>query len=67
MPVRVVSLSHIPRQQSPGRELQWLATPEPIGAEKISMAVLNESLKSSRSTIPKSYQECLVRLILIGV
>ncbi len=41
MPVRVVSLSHIRRQQLPGRELQWLVTPETIGAEKISMAVMD--------------------------
>ncbi len=41
MPVRVVSLSDTPRQQLPGRELQWLVTPETIGAEKISMAVMD--------------------------
>jgi mannose-6-phosphate isomerase-like protein (cupin superfamily) len=41
MPVRVASLSDIRRQQLPGRELQWLVTPETIGAEKISMAVMD--------------------------
>jgi mannose-6-phosphate isomerase-like protein (cupin superfamily) len=41
MAVRIVSLSDVPRQQLPGRELQWLVTPETIGAERISMAVMD--------------------------
>jgi mannose-6-phosphate isomerase-like protein (cupin superfamily) len=41
MPVRVVSLDDIPAQDLPGRGLQWLVTPETIGAEKISMAVMD--------------------------
>jgi mannose-6-phosphate isomerase-like protein (cupin superfamily) len=41
MPVQVVSLDDIPAQDLPGRSLQWLVTPETIGAEKISMAVMD--------------------------
>lgn len=41
MAIRIVSLSDVPAQQLPGRQLQWLVTPETIGAEKISMAVMN--------------------------
>ncbi|GAB4526933.1 MAG: hypothetical protein Kow0063_01700 [Anaerolineae bacterium] len=41
MAIRIVSLSDIPAQQLPGRQLQWLVTPETIGAEKISMAVMD--------------------------
>lgn len=40
MAIRIASLSDIPAQQLPGRELKWLVTPETIGAEKISMAVM---------------------------
>jgi quercetin dioxygenase-like cupin family protein len=41
MAIRIASLSDIPAQQLPGRELQWLVTPETIGAENISMAVMD--------------------------
>lgn len=41
MAVKVVSLSDIPVQQMPGRELQWLVTKETVGAEIISMAVMD--------------------------
>lgn len=41
MPVQVVSLEDIPAQDLPGRSLQWLVTPETLGAEKISMAVMD--------------------------
>lgn len=41
MAVRIVSLNDIPRQQLPGRELHWLVAKESIGAEKISMAVMD--------------------------
>lgn len=41
MAIRIASLSDIPPQKLPGRELQWLVTPETIGAEKISMAIMD--------------------------
>jgi mannose-6-phosphate isomerase-like protein (cupin superfamily) len=41
MGIRIASLSDVPAQKLPGRELQWLVTPETIGAEKISMAVMD--------------------------
>ena len=41
MAVQIVSLGDIPRQQLPGRELQWLVTPETMDAERISMAVMD--------------------------
>lgn len=41
MAVRVVSLDDTPVQQLPGRTLQWLVTPETLGAEKISIAIMN--------------------------
>ena len=41
MAVQIVSLSDIPRQKLPGRELQWLVTPETMDAERISMAVMD--------------------------
>ena len=41
MAIRIASLREIPAQQLPGRELQWLVTPETIGAEKISMAIMD--------------------------
>ncbi len=40
MPVRIVNLSEIPLQHLPGRDLQWIVTPETIGAEKLSVAVM---------------------------
>ena len=41
MAIRIASLSDVPAQKLPGRELQWLVTPETIGAEKISMAIMD--------------------------
>lgn len=37
MPIPIVSPQDIPAQQMPGRTLQWLATAETIGAQKLSM------------------------------
>jgi len=41
MPVKVVSLANIAPQHLPGRDLQWLVTPDTIGAEKLSIAIMN--------------------------
>ncbi len=41
MPVRVASLESIPVQELPGRQLQWLVTPETLGVEKIGIAIMN--------------------------
>jgi len=41
MPVRVASLENIPVQELPGRQLQWLVTPETLGVEKIGIAIMN--------------------------
>ena len=41
MPVRVASLDDIPVQHLPGRDLQWLVTPETLGVEKIGIAIMN--------------------------
>jgi mannose-6-phosphate isomerase-like protein (cupin superfamily) len=41
MAIHIASLSDVPAQKLPGRELQWLVTPETIGAEKISMAIMD--------------------------
>lgn len=40
MPVRVVSPEEVPVQQMPGRTLQWLATRETLGSEKLSIALM---------------------------
>ena len=40
MSVRVVSLDSIEPQHLPGRDLQWLVTPETIGAEQLSIAIM---------------------------
>ncbi|NLA59095.1 MAG: cupin domain-containing protein [Firmicutes bacterium] len=40
MAVRVVSLDSIEPQRLPGRDLQWLVTPETIGAEQLSIAIM---------------------------
>jgi mannose-6-phosphate isomerase-like protein (cupin superfamily) len=41
MPVRVASLENTPVQQLPGRNLQWLVTPDTLGVEKIGIAIMN--------------------------
>jgi mannose-6-phosphate isomerase-like protein (cupin superfamily) len=41
MPVRIASLDDIPVQHLPGRDLQWLATPDTLGVEKIGIAIMN--------------------------
>ena len=41
MPVRIASLDSIPAQDLPGRQLQWLVTPETLGVEKIGIAIMN--------------------------
>ena len=40
MPVRVASLDNIPVQHLPGRDLQWLVTPETLGVERIGLAIM---------------------------
>ena len=41
MPVRIASLDDIQVQHLPGRDLQWLATPDTLGVEKIGIAIMN--------------------------
>ncbi len=41
MPVRVRSLSDTPMVDLPGRRLQWLVTPDTLGAQNLSMAVMD--------------------------
>lgn len=41
MPVRIASLDTIPVQHLPGRDLQWLATPDTLGVERIGIAIMN--------------------------
>lgn len=40
MPVKIASLENIVPLHLPGRDLQWIATKETIGAEKISIAIM---------------------------
>jgi len=40
MPVRVASLVDIPPTKLPGRDLQWLVTPETIGSEQLGVAIM---------------------------
>ncbi|HBT16178.1 MAG TPA: hypothetical protein DEB05_04390 [Firmicutes bacterium] len=40
MPVRVVSQRDIKPIKLPGRDLQWIVTPETIGGEKLSIAIM---------------------------
>ena len=41
MPVKIASLENIPPIKLAGRDLQWLVTPESIGAAKLSIAIMN--------------------------
>jgi quercetin dioxygenase-like cupin family protein len=41
MAVRIASLKDIPALDLPGRKLQWLVTPETLGARNLSMAVMD--------------------------
>ena len=40
MPVKVVSTDAIAALELPGRQLQWLVTPETVGAEMLSIAIM---------------------------
>jgi mannose-6-phosphate isomerase-like protein (cupin superfamily) len=40
VPVKIVSLDTIAAIQLPGRQLQWLVTPETVGAEMLSIAIM---------------------------
>jgi len=40
MPVRIASLKDIEPLRVPGRDLQWIVTPETIGAEQLSIAIM---------------------------
>ena len=40
MPVRVASLADIPATKLPGRDLQWLVSPETIGSEQLGVAIM---------------------------
>lgn len=39
--VRIVSPEDMPVQPMPGRTLQWLATPETLGTEKLALAIMD--------------------------
>jgi mannose-6-phosphate isomerase-like protein (cupin superfamily) len=41
MSIGIASLDGIPALDLPGRQLQWLVTPETIGARNLSMAVMD--------------------------
>lgn len=41
MAVRVVNIKDIETQHLPGRDLTWLVTKETIGAEKLSIAIMD--------------------------
>ena len=41
MAVRKVSLQNIEPQHLEGRDLRWMVTPETIGAESLSIAIMN--------------------------
>jgi mannose-6-phosphate isomerase-like protein (cupin superfamily) len=46
MAVRVVSRDRIKPLHLPGRDLQWIVTPETIGAERLSIAIMTVPPKS---------------------
>ncbi|MGA2513971.1 MAG: cupin domain-containing protein [Candidatus Limnocylindrales bacterium] len=41
MTIRVASLSDMPVLELPGRRLQWLVTPDTLGARNLSVAVMD--------------------------
>jgi mannose-6-phosphate isomerase-like protein (cupin superfamily) len=41
MTIRIASLTNTPILELPGRRLQWLVTPETLGARNLSMAVMD--------------------------
>jgi mannose-6-phosphate isomerase-like protein (cupin superfamily) len=41
MTIHIASLGEIPTLELPGRRLQWLVTPETLGASNLSMAVMD--------------------------
>lgn len=41
MSIRIASLEEIPPLDLPGRRLRWLVTPETLGAQNLSMAVMD--------------------------
>jgi uncharacterized cupin superfamily protein len=41
MPVKIASLENIAPIKLAGRELRWLVTPESVGAERLSVAIMN--------------------------
>jgi len=47
MPIKIASLSDIPRLHLAGRDLQWLVTRETIGAERLSMAIMDCPARST--------------------
>lgn len=40
MPVKIISRDAIAAIELPGRQLQWLVTPETVGAEMLSIAIM---------------------------
>jgi uncharacterized cupin superfamily protein len=41
MPVRIASLERVAPLQLDGLDLHWLVTPESVGAQKLSVAIMN--------------------------
>lgn len=41
MTVRIASSKDIPAEPMPGRTLQWLATPETLGTERLGLAIMD--------------------------
>lgn len=46
MAVKIVSIRDVEPLHLPGRDLQWIVTPETIGAEKLSLAIMTCPAKS---------------------
>ncbi|HBK68495.1 MAG TPA: hypothetical protein DEB05_06745 [Firmicutes bacterium] len=66
MSVRIVSLKEIEPLHLPGRDLQWMVTPETIGAEKLSIAIMTCPAKSIVRPLHSHKEIEEVILILAG-
>jgi len=64
--VRIVSLKEIEPLHLPGRDLQWMVTPETIGAEKLSIAIMTCPAKSIVRPLHSHKEIEEVILILAG-
>ena len=66
MSVRIVSLKEIEPLHLPGRDLQWMVTPETIGAVKLSIAIMTCPAKSIVRPLHSHKEIEEVILILAG-